>query len=484
MRFRPFLALALFLGVEAQNTGSSAGNDSGGSGAGSSVNEATTPTAGGRATTTNPPPTSSAPSTPTSPSSNGGGGNSNTGGSDVTVTRTTTVTGAGEGTVTVGTTAFATVTATVVVVMTKFETTTVTEDAETSTKVVYVTSTQWANQKRAINMAPRTDGPEHFVVEAIPTDAPVVDVDANVFELIRHRRGNLFKRATITEFVTVTVGSGAGRTVTNAVTQTVTSTVSEETTTTSLVTSTEAANAKTTVTVTSTLLITSTLVTTGVVQTATVAPTGGSGSDGNGGSSSGGNKDSSSSGGLSTGAKAGIGAGCGVAALLVIGGIIWFCVKKRRDKRNKFDSDDMFGSSEVPVGPAQPAMASQHDRDVAAGIISPRPMPPKPSSPEGYRGTAPGDGRSGFAKPDAYGAAAYTPASPETMYSRTASAKGGHPDIPEMQSPANTAELANDGGTAKWHETNAAEIDGNQVTSTTGTAPPPHVYEMPAQNYK
>lgn len=494
MQLRRLLFLGLLLGAEAgqlvkrQNTGGSSAAGGGDS----------TPTAGNNDTPSAAPTTAGSGSTPTSPSDNnntptGGGGNggvtstpANNGG-DTTVTRTTTVTDADAGTVSSKTTVLTTITSTVTVAVTEFKTTTVTStDAETATKTIYETSTSWANQKRAINLAPRTVNPEGMQVDAEATDVPAVTQTEFNDVGLRHknRRGNLEKRATITEFVTETVAGKGGKTAVNTVTNTVISTVSTESKTTEFVTETEQANAKTTVTVTSTLVVTSTAVTTGVVMTTTAAPSGAYGGAGTGVPQTGnGNDNTTVQGdtGLSVGAKAGIGAGCGVAALFLLGALIWL-LKKRRNN-TKAEHDDMFGSSEVPVGRSSPPPVSQHNRDAAAAIIAPRRAPTKPNNPEGYRGTAIGDGRTGYAKPEAFGSA-YSAVSPETNYTRTTANTTPHPDIPEMYSPANTAELSNDSAAAKWHDSNAAEIDSTQVTRPGGTAPPPGVYEMPAQNYK
>jgi len=177
-------------------------------------------------------------------------------------------------------------------------------------------------------------------------------------------------------------------------------------------------------------------------------------------------------------------------ALAVLGVILWCCLKKR-NKPSKSEIDDMFGSSEVPVGGVRgnnttsPHM-TQANHGVESGLAPGRTA----TKSEGYRGTAIGDGRTGYAKPNPYGAAYNNAGSPETAYSRTATASPGredrlplHPSAAEMDSPANTAELGNDNVAAdKWHNNNAAEIDSHPVTRPAAQAE--HVYEMPAQPYR
>ncbi|KAL6412715.1 hypothetical protein AUP68_03920 [Ilyonectria robusta] len=167
---------------------------------------------------------------------------------------------------------------------------------------------------------------------------------------------------------------------------------------------------------------------------------------------------------------------------------------RRRNKPSKSEIDDMFGSSEVPVGGrgghgTSPHMA--HANHGSESGLAPGRLPTMSSTAEGYRGTAIGDGRTGYAKPNTYGAA-YNGVSPETTYSRTATKSPGgddhlpeHPSAAEMHSPANTAELGTDNlAAAKWHQPNAAEIDSTQVSSPRGSEPAEHVYEMPAQPYR
>ncbi|KAM0428635.1 hypothetical protein ACHAPT_006998 [Fusarium lateritium] len=533
MQIRRLLFLGLLLGAEAsklairQNTNSGTNNSPA-----STADDADSaePTQADPTTAAEPSPTAEettaepadpttaaepSPTEDTTDDSTTDSGPTTTAAGDTTITRTVTVTDADVKTVSQQTTVMRTITSTVLVTSTAFKTTTVTSsDAETATTTVYTTTTEWANEKRAINLAPRTvGGLEDLVVEAAPTITSAPASFHNEHYGLRAFRRGLQKRATITKLVTVTVGEDSDETVVNTVARTVISTVSSETKVTKTITETEQAGAKTTVTATSTLTITSTRVTTGVIRTATVAPSGDYGSAGtgvpesdnnNGNSSSGGGGD----GGLSTGAKAGIGAGAGVAGLAIIGALIWFCLKKRRNDKHKAEYDDVFGSSEVPVGGpvngsgTAPNMA-QVSPVTATSTLAPSRNPTKGSTPEGYRGTALGDGRAGFAKPQPYGRA-YMPASPETNYSRTTGGDGmggvspetnyarvaggdqGSPNFAaaEMHSPANTAELASDSAAARWHQNDAAEIDGNQVSSARGSSPPEHVYEMPAQPYR
>lgn len=525
MQIRRFLLLGLLLGAEASKLAVRQNTNSVDAGATAGESEATQaePTTAAEASpteettnepaeTTNNEPTSEASPTDDSTTESS---ETTTDSGDTTVTRTVTITDADVKTVSKQTTVMRTITSTVVVTSTAFATTTVTSsDADTATKTVYSTTTVWANEKRAINLAPRTvGGYDELIVDApVPTITSVPESFNNEHYGLRAFRRGLEKRATITRLVTVTVGEDSDETVINTIARTVISTVSKETKVTKTITETEQADAKTTVTTTSVLSITSTRVTTGVVQTVTVASSGDYGSAGTGVPESDNNNSSSSSGGddggLSTGAKAGIGAGAGVAGLLIIGALIWFCVKKRRNDKHKAEYDDVFGSSEVPVGGpvsgsgTAPNM-SQVSPVTAASTLAPSRNPTKGSTPEGYRGTALGDGRAGFAKPQPYGRA-YMPASPETNYSRTtggdnmggvspetnysrvAGAENGSPNFAaaEMHSPANTAELASDSAAARWHQNDAAEIDGNQVTSAHGSSPPANVYEMPAQPYR
>lgn len=415
---------------------------------------------------------------------------------DTTITRTVTVTDDNVETVSRSTTVLRTITSYIMVTSTVFETETVTSDGDTATKVVWETSTSWINEKR--NLAPRTVALEAMSVDAQPTATAIPDdVIREDFDLrfALLKRGNLAKRATVTEVVTVTDSNDSGTTVFASVTRNVISTVTSQTKSTSTITETEVADAATTETVTSTLVVRSTRVTTGVVQTITGIPSGEYGPDetaaadpeGTAGASSG-----SGDSGLSTGAKAGIGAGVGVGALVVIAGLLWFCLKKRRNQ--KVDHDDMFGSSEVPVGPSHganpttPNMSATTPAAAAAAGLVPSRNTTVGSQPEGYRGTALGDGRAGYAKPGYPKQNNYMPVSPETNYTRTTASPNRMVspanDVAELNSPANTAELASDSGAARWHQDGAAEIDGSQIHNPQGSAPPSNVYEMPAQPYR
>ncbi|KAL3951958.1 hypothetical protein ACCO45_013675 [Purpureocillium lilacinum] len=403
-------------------------------------------TGGGAGTTPTPTPTtpSSSPS-PTTPSST-----PPTTAGDTTVTVTRTVTGSGGGDVTQATTLTTTVTTTVLITSTVFSTTTVTSsNADTATKTVYETSTQWRG-------------------------APGLQK--------HHQKHQLLKRATITDTVTVTEGGSGGSTVVNSVTKTIRSTKSDVTTSTSIVTETEQANFKTTITVTSTLVVTSTSMSSGSVETETSTATGGAS---NGGDSSG----------LSTGAKAGIGVGAGIAGLAIIGAIIFFCLRRRRSP--KPDHDDFMGASEVPVGPSHGGSSRTPMSEStavgsgvgAAGYLAPgRNSVKHNTSPEGYRGTAMGDGRAGYAKPQPYGAA-YAQTSPNaTMTSRNSQHLGDalprHPTPGDSVSPVspNTAELGSDtnAAAARWNNPAASEIDSHQVTHPQSGP----VYEMPGQPYR
>ncbi|KAI1027400.1 hypothetical protein LB505_005988 [Fusarium chuoi] len=524
MQLRRFLLLGMLLGAEAtqlvarQNSNSDSAAAPSTDSSPASTSEAD-PTSDDSAATTAAETTAAQPTDDSTTADGSTTDGSSDGGSttaeDVIVTKTVTVTDADAKTVSRQTTVMKTITSTVVVTSTAFDTKTVTSsDAETATTTTYVTSTKWANEKRALDLAPRTIGGVELVAPALPTyttttSAPPhfnAQLEGEHYGLRAFRRG-LHKRATSTTTVTVTEGGGdSDTTVFNTISRTVISTVSSQTKVTKTITETEQAGASTTVTVTSTLVVTSTRVTTGVVRTATVAPSGEYGPSGTGGASSDNNSSSNSNdGGLSTGAKAGIGAGVGVAGLAVLAGLVWFCLRKRRNAKNKAEYDDVFGASEVPVGGrggggAAAAGTSPHMSQTTAAASTLAPSRNTTKS-EGYRGTALGDGRAGFAKPQQFGRS-YMPVSPETNYSRTAGSDqaysattpennyahpvGGSPNhnAAEMYSPANTAELASDSAATKWHQNDAAEIDGNQVSSARGTAPPENVYEMPAQPYR
>ncbi|KOS18222.1 hypothetical protein ESCO_002748 [Escovopsis weberi] len=448
-----------------------------------------------------PPPTSDPPSnaSPTPSPSDGGGdggdGNSSTStstssssstsvdSSDQTITSTTTVTAAGaESTVTKLTTDLETSTTTVFATSTVFVTVTVTNSNEdTATKIVYSTTTVTVNKKRSLSQdlpTPALNAPAH--VEAVPTGTPLADIPA--------RRG-LEKRATKVVFVTVTVtGKGGATTITNTLHKTVVSTTSAATTTTSTITSTEQINAKTTITTTSVLTVTSTIVSNGLGPTITdsspsseptsPAAAGSDGSSGGGGSSSKG---------LSTGAKIGIGVGAGAGGLAILGSLLWL-VMRRRNHGYSPDPDDLVGASEVPIGPSShpPVMGGTMSSNAAAAsalLGTGRHPPGKPVSAEGYRGTAMGDGRAGFAKPDTYSApypsVSPAPTSVSPVYGLPP--KGPEAGVVAHSETLNTAELGTDGGAGnKWYDPNASEIDSRPIMSHQSGP----VYEMPTQNYR
>lgn len=453
-----------------------------------------------------PPETTTEPPPETTTDSGDDGGDD--GSSDVTTTITTTVGGGGGGsTETTRTTVSVTRPTTIVVVETEFETTTVTEQNGdgTATRTVYETTTVVDNERRAIDIAARTIAQ----AEAIPTDdAPAPTAVNSYVEMMKREPAvpaHLAKRDTITVIRTVSAGGDDAETVTSTFTRTVFDTTTSRSTTTNFITETDEVGATTTETVTSTLTVTSSDVTTGVTEPTETA--------GDGGNNDGSN-DGGGDGGLSTGAKAGIGAGVGVVGLAILVGLGWFCFKKRRSGP-KPDHDDMFGSSEVPVGAAAaggagaagaaaagrrtPPMSHSHSTSTGGGL-APSPAATKPYAAEGYRGTAMGDGRAGYAKPEPYGAA-YTrasgisrsPVSGMTGYSRPTDGSntmtsGGNDALPEHSTPAEmesvsspqTAELGTGGTAARWENSNAAEIDG-QPALNTQSGP---VYEMPAQPYR
>jgi hypothetical protein len=368
------------------------------------------------------------------------------------------------------------------VTATVFVTTTVTSSGgETATKVVYDTTTVFATptdspaaQKRAGEIAPRTG------VAAAPTGAPDADYLARSLAL-----RDLEARAIFTEVVTVTVGGGGGSTVVETTTRTVKNTATSRTTITSTVTTTDQVGASTTITSTSHLTVTSTVVTTGVEETTTLPPQ--ASDSGTGVPDSNGSHSSSS--GLSTGAKAGIGVGVGVGGLLILGALL-FLILRRRNRGPRPEHDDLVGASEVPVGGAgggggsglnggssgsQPPMSS-HTPSAAAFLAPGR----APVAREGYRGTALGDGRAGYAKPEPYGSA-YTSPSPTTTMAQTVSPASFERANLVTPHHADAAELPNDNpNAAKWHDPNAAEIDGHAVMSHQSGP----VYEMPTQNYR
>lgn len=442
---------------------------------------------------------------------------------DTTVTVTETVTGDGS-TVSSRTTRTITSTTVIVDVSTVRETTTVTSrDQETATKTEYTTTTIFQKRKRDVWLLEA----EPAEAEPIITPAPELDaglVDAGLVDAEMARREaapgvNVFKRDTITETETVTEG-GSDTTVVATVTATVVTASTSRSTTTETITETDQAGASTTVTTTRTLTETSNTFSTDVFTetggTTTGPPqtTGGAGGGGGGGGG----------GGLSTGAKAGIGAGAGVAGLAIIAGLAWFCLKKRRGGAKHDDHDDMFGASEVPVGAAAVGSTSSrpmaHQPSTSASYGGPNRSPVLPNvAPEGYRGTAMGDGRSGYAKPEPYGAAYTRPSAqhpppnsvspvspPTTGYSyptnRTSTLQGsgnGADHLPEHQTPAeysafgggrapstspgpHAAELGNEGHTARWQNPGATEVDTTPAGFHQSQQPPPNVYEMPGQD--
>lgn len=409
--------------------------------------------------TSNPGPTSS------STDDNGGGGQ------DVTTTVTTTVTPKGS-----QSTKFVTIStvSTRVVTNTKTEriTDTVTSDVELATDIVYSTTTVAPNAKRYAATGPITAAPE-----------PTGIAQRNVIE----------KRETITEFETVTADGDGDSVTTSTITKSTVIVSPTETTVTVHVT--KYANAKSTTTITS-------------VETDTASGQVTSTGEPNPGNNNG-NKDSS--GGLSTGAKAGIGAGIGGAALIAI--LLGVCCFWRR-KRNqpKAYPDLMDGASVVPVGGPSGSTSNRpmtHNSASTAGYLAPGRAPTNTQpSPEGYRGTARGDGRAGYAKPEAYGAA-YNQAPSRSTTTATGHASrhsgGGADSLPEHPHPGgemrdvpvgglagvspmtakttpspqpgahqqyapppshNAVELGSDNANAaKWHNNNAAEIDSQPVMS-------------------
>ena len=449
---------------------------------------------------TSSPPEESETSAPPPSSTTGGGGNDD---EDVTVTVTRTVSGEGD-TATETRTVTTNIVTTILVTTTIFETSTVTNNDEaTATSTIWQTSTvvvSGAAAKRGFEIPVRTLPLQD--VEANPTvdgEVPAVtDIKELYMEMARRRpepAAGLEKRATITETVTTTVGGDSENTVTTTVTKTVQSTTSSVTTATEVDTTTEAANAVTTVTVTSTRTVTSTSVNT---DTSTNTPGGDDSGDNNGGGGS--ERD-----GLSTGAIAGIAVGAGVGGLAVLGALFWFCWRKRRSG-DKYEPDDTLGGgSEVPVGfGGAGGGGSMHGRNPsmtqntssAGDTIGHSPMRepalPKLASPEGYRGTA--TGRSGYTKPEPYGAAylsaSNTVSSPtNSRYSptnRSSTLAGDHlPEHPlasEMDGgraapgaqAVHAAELGNEGGSARWANPGAAEADSQPARPARGGP----VYEM------
>ncbi|KHO02092.1 uncharacterized protein MAM_01093 [Metarhizium album ARSEF 1941] len=424
--------------------------------------------------------------------------------SDSTVFVTTTVTSSGAGSiVSETTTVTSSSVATVTVTTTDIPTTTITmSDGDTSTKTVFVTSTQTVNLKRSVDGVLRHIGEGPALVDAQPTTAP--SGSATQAAYLGAERIRLGKRAVVTSTVTVTVGGGGGATTT--VVQTVTKNVRSTTTSlvhvTSWITETYQANAKTTVTITSTIVTKLTLVSTGMA-TSTSIPTG---------SPNPANSNSDSDGsGLPTAAKAGIGVGAGVAGLAIVGALLWFCTRRRRGP--KPDPDDLLGpSSEVPVGAGGSRPMSQ--RLTSAPGSAPHRSPILPNvQPEGYRGTAMGDGRAGYAKPEPYGAA-YAPARSATNSSypsRNGNLSPGdqlprHPtpdtttaaSVSPLSARAQNAELSNDGPGARWHTSEAAEMATGNAAAGKWHSDSAHeidshpvmghqsgpVYEMPTEHFK
>ncbi|KAG5940412.1 hypothetical protein E4U59_002446 [Claviceps monticola] len=426
-------------------------------------------------------------------------------GGDTTILATRTITLPDSGNiVTSTTTVFSSLLVTVTVTTTDIATTTVTSrDNETATKTVYVTSTQIVNAKRAVeeDLIYVGDGPAQVEAQATPVPAVLPP---------RADHSGLQRRALVTNFVTVTVGSGGGdSTVLVTATRVIKSATTTLVHTTSFVTETEQANAKTTLTTTATIILKLTQVSIGAVETSTSTPTGTPASSGNNGNKNDGNNDS----GLSTGAKAGIGAGVGVAALAAIGALAFCFIRRHRNPRP--DPDDLLGpSSEVPVGVG--STPGPRSRPMSQGLsstpgVAPRRSPMLPNvQPEGYRGTAMGDGRAGYAKPETYGSS-YGPTRSATT--NTANSAWSHGDqLPSHPTPEpnnsslvspvtarpDTAELGNDGAGAKWVQTEAAEmatdnpaaakwhaddaheIDGQAITSHQSGP----VYEMPTETYR
>lgn len=435
---------------------------------------------------------------------------------DTTVTVTETVTGDGS-TVSSRTTRTITSTTVIVDVSTVRETTTVTSrDQETATKTEYTTTTIFQKRKRDVWLLDA----EPAEAEPIITPAPELDaglVDAEMVRREAHPGPNVFKRDTITETETVTEG-GSDTTVVATVTATVVTASTSRSTTTETITETDQAGASTTVTTTKTFTETSNTFSTDLITETGGTTTGPPQTTGGADNGSGGG-----GGGLSTGAKAGIGAGAGVAGLAIIAGLAWFCLKKRRGGGKHDDHDDMFGASEVPVGAA--AVGSTSSRPMAhqpstSASYGPNRSPVLPNvAPEGYRGTAMGDGRSGYAKPEPYGAAYMRPSAqhpppnsvspvspPTTGYSyptnRTSTLAGsgnGADHLPEHQTPAeynafgggrapstspgpHAAELGNEGHTARWQNPGATEVDTTPAGFHQSQQPPPNVYEMPGQD--
>ncbi|KAK2606263.1 hypothetical protein QQS21_003311 [Conoideocrella luteorostrata] len=496
MRLSLGLVLGLALGTQAKRL---AARQNGGL---TSAPPMTTPAPGGTGSGSG---SSGSDSSTTSISSSVGGGGGGGNGGDTTVQQTRTVTqGGGGSTVSQTTTIQVSTVTTVTVTTTDIATTTVTSrDNDTATKTVYVTSTQFVNAKRDLEVVEFVgNGPAQVEAEATPV--PRATATRAGYTGLQRFRNN--RRAVVTNTVFVTVGSGGGdTTVVVTATRSVRSTTTTLVHTTSFVTETDQANAKTTITSTSTIVLKLTQVSTGAIETS--EPTGAGNGNGNGSGNN--NADS----GLSTGAKAGIGAGVGVVGLAVIAGIIAFCLRRRR-RGPKPDPDDLLGpSSEVPVGVG--AGGSRSSRPMSEALSSapgavPRRSPVLPNvQPEGYRGTAMGDGRAGYAKPETYGSA-YAPTRSTTTNTKASTLSPGdqlprHPtpdtntaSVSPLTPRPDTAELGSEGGGAKWHQPEAAEMATDNPAAAKWHSDNAHeidsrpamshqsgpVYEMPTQSYK
>ncbi|KAG6040622.1 hypothetical protein E4U41_007686 [Claviceps citrina] len=433
----------------------------------------------------------------------------------IVITRTVTLPSGGS-VITSTTTVTISTVITVAVTTTDIATTTITRtDNETATKTIYVTSTLIVNAKRAVEeeILYTADGPAQNEAQATPVPAVLAPQAGDNGP---ERARNNHRRAVVTQFATVTEFSGGGdSTVVLTATQFIRSTTTALVHTTSFVTETNQVNAKTTITTTATIILKLTHVSIGYIETATVVPTrGADGGDNNNHNNNNPDTDTNGDSGLSSGAKAGIGAGLGVAALIAIG-VFAFCLVQRR-RSPKLDPDDLLGpSSEVPVGGGSAAGGSRSSRPMSQGLSSapgavPGRSPILPNvQPEGYRGTAMGNGRAGYAKPETY-PVSYGPT--RSMTSNTRNSTFSHGDgLPRQPTPdhnssvvspltarPDTAELGSDGAGAKWHQTEAVEMptdnpaatkwhsdhahemDGQPVTSHQSGP----VYEMPTENYR
>ncbi|KAF4589247.1 NADPH oxidase [Ophiocordyceps camponoti-floridani] len=396
---------------------------------------------------------SASSSTSTSSSSSSSDGQSSGGGADTTVTTTVTVPGS-RSTIT----EFSTVTSSFVETSTVFSTEIVTETGETATSIVFETSTTFVNRKRSLDagLARRNQLPP--VVLAQVTPAPVLDSDER----------KVFKRATITSTLTVTGDNGPAATTTI---ERVSSTVSTSLTT-FVVTQTSLVNARTTDTSTSTLVVTSTR------GGAALSPTSSSNSQ------QGGRREGA--GGLSSAAKAGIGVGAGLGGLALVAAAAYFCLRRKRGP--KPFHDDLIGASEVPIGGpagrrpmAQTTTATTgSNRYQSANVIYDQPK--ANSSPEGYRGTAIGDGRAGFAHPAPYGAAYSVPTATRkaSKSASTTTTTGGADALPQHPTPGDSTTTT----TTTWPLTDErVEMDGRPL-ATGGPMTSHPVYEMPSQSYR